>query len=156
MMISGLNVLKIVYIHHAACIRRLTRRSYSVWMRRRRGLGGQSSNLGRRGSTEIRYAWFSINVIVIMHACMYVPVCSLLKVMSMKSFYSTSRKHTAYFTASMHVLLRIVVFWLHWAVLYMYIYHCALFLIRFTGSVKLKGILLVGGEEEQHPRQLKL
>ena len=27
---------------------------------------------------------------------------------------------------------------------------------RFTGSVKLKGIVVIGGEERQHPRDLKM
>lgn len=31
-----------------------------------------------------------------------------------------------------------------------------LFYIPFTGSVKLKGIMLIGGEDQYHPRQMKL
>lgn len=27
---------------------------------------------------------------------------------------------------------------------------------RFTGSVKLKGVVLIGGEEDYHPRELRL
>ena len=27
---------------------------------------------------------------------------------------------------------------------------------RFTGSVKLKGVVLIGGENEHHPRELRL
>ena len=93
-----------------------------------------------------------------MHACMYVlyVVCSLLKVMLMKSFSSTSRKSysvlfseracTGMYSAECIVLC------VH-TINYCYYFYVS---IRFTGSVKLKGILLVGGEEEQHPRQLKL
>lgn len=31
-----------------------------------------------------------------------------------------------------------------------------LFYVPFTGSVKLKGVVLIGGEDEQHPRELRL
>ena len=30
------------------------------------------------------------------------------------------------------------------------------YLYRFTGSVKLKGVVVIGGEDEQHPKELKL
>ncbi len=33
-----------------------------------------------------------------------------------------------------------------------FVYLCC----RFTGSIKLKGVVLIGGEDEYHPRELRL
>ena len=76
-----------------------------------------------------------------------------LKVMSMKNYSSISRQFS------------VVVFFVftYLANVFLCVRECVVkfntFVVninRFTGSVKLKGVVVIGGEDEYHPKELRL